>query len=369
MSALIDPVGDLTTTQVFSVVQKIPTDATPDDHAAAVGLLHVSDEEPGITRQRRGTGFTYRYPDGTTVPRDHRDRLRAAALAIPPAWTDVWVCLEPAGHIQATGRDEAGRKQYRYHPRWQQIRGATKFHRMRLFAEVLPRIREHTDRALRIRSFSRDRMLALLTALLDETLLRVGNDEYLRTNGSYGLTTLEREHVQVAGSHIEFRFIGKSGQTQEIDLRNPRLARQLLRCEEIPGQRLFSFEDDTGWRDIDSSDVNGHLAEVAGAEVTAKDFRTWGATVVAAEALRELGPCDEQTEAEARWRAALDVAAERLGNTRDVARDSYVDPRVMRAYMAGSLDDAWDKDPKRKDWLSASERAVKRILEQPLRRG
>jgi DNA topoisomerase I len=212
------------------------------------------------------------------------------------------------------------------------------------------------------------RMLALVTALLDETLLRVGNHEYLRTNGSYGLTTLEREHVRIDGSRIEFRFVGKSGQEQEFELRHPRLARQLLCCEEIPGQRMFSYEDESGWHDIDSSDLNGHLAEVAGAEVTAKDFRTWGATVVAAEALRSLGPPQDERAGKSGWLAALDAAAERLGNTRDVARSSYVDPRVERAYLAGALDDAWDDDPERRDWLSASERAVKRILEQPLRR-
>ena len=353
---------DLTVTGALPVVSKLPTDASPDDHAAAAGLVYVSDDEPGLTRLRCGTGFTFRFPDGQTVPRDHPERRRAEALAIPPAWTDVWVCRDADGHIQATGRDDAGRKQYLYHPRWRGIRDATKFHRLGAFADALPRIRDVIDEHLRARRFTDEKLLALALALLDETLIRVGNGQYARDHGTFGVTTLEEEHVEVDGSIVRFSFTGKSGSEREFEIRDRRLARQLLRCEEIPSQRLFAYEDEDGWHEVDSAHVNDYLTEVAGATLTAKDFRTWGATVLVADCLHAEGAADADHDADARVLDAIDQAADRLGNTRAVARDSYVDPRVTKAYRHGRLGEAWDGDPEPRGRLSPAERAVRRIL-------
>ncbi|MDX1619574.1 MAG: hypothetical protein R3320_01190 [Nitriliruptorales bacterium] len=354
---------ELTVTRALPVVSELPADSTPDDHAAAVGLVYVSDDEPGLTRLPWGQGFTYRDVDGETLPQDHPDRQRAEELVIPPAWTDVWICTDPKGHIQATGRDDAGRKQYLYHPKWRGIRDATKFHRMGAFAAALPTIRDTVDSHLRKRTFTREKMLALVVALLDETLIRIGSDQYARTTGGRGLTTLEGEHVEVAGSRVRFAFPAKSGQERELELRHRRLARQLLKCEEIPGQRLFSYEDEGGWHQVDSGAVNDYLREVAGDRLTAKDFRTWGGTVVAAETLRELGPPEGASDAGAKVLMAIDAVAERLGNTRAVARNSYVDPRVPKAYRFGRFDEVWDDDPDTIDRLSPAERAVERILD------
>lgn len=356
----------LTVTGALPVVTALGDDATPDDHADAAGLVYVSDEEPGLTRLRWGKGFTYRFPDGETVPRDDPARRRTDRLAIPPAWTDVWVCLEPTGHIQATGRDEAGRKQYLYHPRWRGIRDATKFHRLEAFGAALPGLREAVDAHLRTRRFTCQKMLALVVALLDETLIRIGSDQYARTEGAHGLTTLENEHVEIDGSTVRFAFPGKSGKDRELELRHRRLARQLLRCEEIPGQRLFSYQDGEGWRHVGSGAVNEYLRDVSGDDVTAKDFRTWGGTVIVASTLRTLGPAGGQRDAEAKVLEAIDTAAERLGNTRAVARSSYVDPRVPKAFRLGRFDAVWDDEPGTCDRLSPAERAVTRILQLDL---
>lgn len=354
--------AELTVTRVLPVVSAMPADSTPDDHADAVGLVYVSDDAPGISRLRWGGGFTYRFPDGETVPKGHPDRQRAERLAIPPAWTDVWVCLDPKGHIQATGRDDADRKQYIYHPRWREVRDATKFHRMQAFAAALPGIREAVDRSLRKHRFTREKMLALVTALLDETLIRIGSERYARTTGAHGLTTLENEHLEIDGNRLRFSFPGKSGQEREVELRHRRLARQMLKCEEIPGQRLFSYDGGSGWRDVGSSDVNAFLREISGDELTAKDFRTWGGTVVAAQTLRELGPPRERSDVDGNVLTAVDAVAERLGNTRAIARSSYIDPRVPKAYRFGRFDEAWDEDPATVDRLSPAERAVERML-------
>lgn len=347
-------------TQALDVVATMPDDASPADQAEAVGLTYTSDEEPGITRLRWGRGFTYRDADGATVPRGSDLRAHIEALAIPPAWTDVWICADASGHVQATGRDDAGRKQYRYHDRWRNVRDATKFHRLADVHDALPAVRETVDRHLRMRRFTEQKVLALVTALLDETLIRVGNEEYARTNGSRGLTTLRCDHVDVAGATVRFAFPGKSGRDQELALRNRRLAGQLLRCEEIPGQRLFAYETPDGWRDVDSQAVNDYLRAVAGDDLTAKDFRTWGATAVAAEVLHATE--GEPTDLDARILAAVDAAAERLGNTRAVARASYVDPRVLAACREERLDAAWDDNPGVVERRSPAERAVGRVV-------
>lgn len=359
----------MTVTGILPVVSRLPPDATPDAHAEAAGLVYASDDEPGIRRIRRGSGFSYVGPDGTTVPRGE-ERERFEQLAVPPAWTDVWICPDPRGHIQATGIDAAGRKQYRYHPRWREVRDATKFHRMAAFGDVLPTIRERVDRDLRRRTLRRERILALVVSLLDETLIRIGTDRYAQENGAYGITTLLCEHVEVGGTTVRFSFPGKSGQEREVELRHPRLARQMLRCEEIPGQRLFAYLEDDDWRDVDSGAVNAYLREASGGvDVTAKDFRTWGASAIAAGALYEVGPADQRREAETNVLSAVDEVAERLGNTREVARSSYIDPRVPKAYRFGRLHDAWDAaqdGADEDDGLRPPERAVRSIIELDL---
>jgi DNA topoisomerase-1 len=363
---MTDDDAELTVTGVLPVVSELPADATADHHAEAVGLVYVSDDEPGIRRVGRGRGFSYHRPDGSVIP-EGPERERCKQLAIPPAWSDVWICPDPSGHLQATGYDDAGRKQYRYHDRWREVRDATKFHRMRAFSEALPRIREAVDADLRKRSLSREKVLAIVVALLDETLLRVGNEQYARDNESYGITTLLREHVAVEGTRVRFDFPAKSGHEREVELSHRRLARQLLQCEEIPGQRLFAYLDDGDtWRQVDSGAVNDYLRELAEEEVTAKDFRTWGGTVVVAETLRELGPPETPAMAESNILTAIDEAAERLGNTRAVARSSYVDPRVPKAYRWDRFDEAWDDDPDTIDRLTPAERAVARTLDMDL---
>ncbi len=357
-----------TVTGLLPVIAALPPDATPDDHADAVGLVYVSDDEPGIRRVRRGRGFSYLLPDGTSLPEGPR-RRRCRELAIPPAWTDVWICRDPNGHIQAVGTDDAGRKQYRYHPNWRIVRDATKFHRMEAFADALPAIREAVDADLRRHTLTRERVLALVVALLDATLLRIGSENEPGEDAAIGLTGLACEHVDVHGTRIHFSFQGKSGQEHDVELRHPRLARQLLRCEEIPGQRLFAYQHGDDWRHVDSGQVNDYLREVAGDELTAKDFRTWGGTVAAAQALHDLGPAGDDREVEANVLAAVDVAAERLGNTREVCRASYIDPRVPKAYRLGRLADTWDDEPGEKGRLTTAERAVRRILSLDLAEG
>lgn len=350
------------TAAALQEVADLPADADAPELAEAVGLRYVSDDEPGVRRVGRGRGFSFEDAHGHTIVRGSPRHDHVSGLAIPPAWSDVWICPDPRGHVQAVGRDAAGRKQYIYHDRWISVRDATKFHRMGVLAHRLPAIRDTVDGHLRKRSLSRHKVLALLIALLDETLIRVGNDDYARVNGSHGLTTLRWRHVDVDGSHIHFHFTGKGGDELDVDLRHPRLARHLLTCEEIPGQRLFAYEVDGGWRDVDSGAVNDYLEEIAGERITAKDFRTWGGTVVAAEALHELPADIDDRDRDKDVLAAIDAAADRLGNTRAIARSSYVDPRLTEAYRSGRFEDAWDDDPDVVDRLSPTERAVERII-------
>lgn len=354
------PTGEPTVIRLLPLVSELGPHEPVEVQAEAVSLVYVDVEEVGIRRVRRGRGFSYVRPDGSTLQGE--DRKRVEALAVPPAWGDVWICQEPRGHVQATGIDDAGRKQYRYHPRWRTLRDATKFHRMGDVAHALPRLRAGIDADLRRRNLDRNKVMALIAALLDETLIRIGTDRHARTTGARGLTTLHGDHVDVIGSHIRFAFPGKSGQEREIDLRHPRLARQVLRCEEIPGQQLFTYEQDGSWQQVDSEAVNRYLQETAETAMTAKDFRTWGATVVVAETLHQLSPGDSD-DRRANVLKAIDAAAERLGNTRAVARTSYVDPRITAAYRSGRLLELWDHDPDTVDRMSPAERAVQRVLE------
>lgn len=300
-------------------------------------LRHARDDRPGFQRRRAGRGFSYRDLDGRPI-RDLEVLARIRALAIPPAWTDVWNCPWPNGHIQATGRDARGRKQYRYHRDWQRRRGADKFERMLAFADALPAIRARCALDLARPGVPRDKVIATVVRLLELTLIRVGNDEYARHNRSYGLTTLRDRHVRVDGSAVRFRFRGKAGQTHDVDVRDRRLARVVRRCQDLPGQELFQYLDDDGRvRDVTSDDVNAYLREAAGGPFTAKDFRTWAGTLLAYRALRALQPADTAHGSRSVVVQAIRETADRLGNTPSVARGSYVHPGVLEAYLERAL--------------------------------
>jgi DNA topoisomerase-1 len=309
----------------------------PEGSAQAVGLRYVSDTQPGIRRQRAGRGFCYRGLDGRPI-RDPAVLRRIKALAIPPAWTDVWICPRPDGHIQATGRDARGRKQYRYHPRWRAVRDATKYDRMTAFGEALPQLRTRLERDMALPGLPRAKVLAAVVRLLETTLIRIGNLEYTRANSSFGLTTLRDRHVKIAGATLRFHFRGKSGIYHTVRLHDRRLATIVKRCQDLPGYELFQYIDAAGERQtIDSADVNDYLRQITGQDFTAKDVRTWAGTVLAACALRECGPCTSQTAAKKNIVQAIDAVARRLGNTRAVCRTCYVHPTVLEAYLDGSL--------------------------------
>ena len=309
----------------------------PRDAAESAGLRYVTDDVPGITRKRAGKGFSFRGPDGAPV-RDRATLDRIRSLAVPPAYRDVWVCPHPEGHIQATGRDDKGRKQYRYHPRWREVRDATKYEHMLDFAQALPVIRARVDADMRRPGLPREKVLATVVRLLEQTLIRVGNDDYVEQNGSYGLTTLENRHVKVEGGELRFGFKGKSGKIWKLKLTDRRVARVVKACQDLPGQELFQYRDADGApRDVSSADVNDYLREVTGRDVTAKDFRTWAGTVLAALALREFERFDTQAAAKRNVRAAIERVSARLGNTPTVCRKCYVHPQVLDTYLSGSL--------------------------------
>ena len=316
--------------------------------AIHAGLRYVTDGANGIARKRVGGGWAYYLPNGRlVVSREIRKRLNS--LAIPPAWTDVWICPDPDGHIQATARDARGRKQYRYHPSYREARDRSKFRRMLEFSEVLPLLRERIERDLRQPDLSRRQLLATVVRLLDRTLIRVGNDEYVRENRSYGLTTLRRRHVRVDGATLRFEFRGKSGVDHAITLADPRLARIVQRCRDLPGQEMFQYLDAAKKRhSVDSDDVNDYLKELTGRDVTAKDFRTWGGTMTAAMELRRLGVAASRREADRNIIRAVDVVAQRLGNTRTVCRKFYIHPALLEAYLMGQTVPLPPDMPKRK---------------------
>jgi DNA topoisomerase-1 len=315
----------------------IDTRDDPRAAARASDLRYTTDARPGITRHRSGKGFSYRDTQGATI-RDRAVLDRIRGIVIPPAWTDVWICPWPNGHLQATGRDARGRKQYRYHPRWSKERGTENFARMIAFAKALPRIRRRVERDLAKRGLPREKVLAAVVRLLELTLIRVGNDEYARLNRSFGLTTMRGRHATIEGSRVRFRFRGKGGAVHEVGLRDRRLASIIRRCQELPGQDLFQYLDEGGEvRDVASEDVNDYLREASGGDFTAKDFRTWAGTLLAYRALRALQPEDHGPAAKRNVVQAMRLTAERLGNTPAVARGSYVHPAVLEAYIDGTL--------------------------------
>jgi DNA topoisomerase-1 len=314
---------------------------------------------------RSGKGFVYRDTTGRAT-RDPAVLARIRSLAIPPAWTDVWIASNPQAHLQATGRDARGRKQYRYHPRWRQVRDDTKYARLAQFASRLPDIRARTDADLATPGLTRAKVLAAVVQLLERTLIRVGNEEYARENGSFGLTTLRDEHARVDDHGVTFRFPGKSGVRHTITLEDRRLARIVKRCQELPGQELFQYVDDDGAvQTIGSADVNEYLKEIGGAEFTAKDFRTWAGSVLAAVELSRVSTPDTRTEAQRVVVRAVENVSRRLGNTRSVCRKCYIHPAVFDAFLDGSLGDTFGElPPAPPAGLSREEMALLQLLER-----
>ncbi|MGI8914419.1 MAG: DNA topoisomerase IB [Chloroflexota bacterium] len=313
---------------------------SPEDPAAsaqAAGLRYVNDQRPGICRERVRGEFRYVGPEGRVID-DPKDLARIKTLAIPPAWTSVWICPTPRGHIQATARDARGRKQYRYHPRWREVRDETKFERMLTFGQALPAIRVRVEEDVRLPGIPKEKVLATVVRLLEITRIRVGNAEYARRNHHFGLTTMQQKHISVDGTKLQFHFVGKSGKEHTIGVRDRRLARIITRCQELPGHELFQYVDEQGERhSIESDDVNAYLRAISGQEFSAKDFRTWAGTVVAVQALLAFDVAESEGRAKTNVVRAVESVAEWLGNTPTVCRQCYIHPGIIDAYMNGSM--------------------------------
>jgi DNA topoisomerase-1 len=334
------------------------------------GLVYVSDEEPGLRRRKSGKHFVFFDGDGKRV-RDKNVVARIRRLAIPPAYTDVWICRRENGHLQATGRDARGRKQYRYHAGWRMVRDAAKYERLADFADKLPALRKAINADLKLAGLPRRKVLAAVVRLLQRSLIRVGNEEYSRANGSYGLTTLRNRHVSVRGKRLDFSFRGKSGKFHNIQLDDERLARVVRNCQELPGQKLFGFRNDEGSvEEIDSNDVNDYIREIAGEEFSAKYFRTWAGTLLAARALSATEKAETKTEQKQRIVEAITAVSERLGNTPSVCRKCYVHPAVLDTFVDGQLQLPAPLPPSRrpKTALSAEEKALRRLLRKRARK-
>jgi DNA topoisomerase I len=327
------------------------------------GLRYVTDTAPGIRRRRSGKGFTYVSEDGKRVD-DPETLARIRTLAIPPAWSDVWICATTNGHLQATGRDARGRKQYRYHDRWRQVRDETKFEQLADFGRALTPIRKRVQRDLSLDGLPREKVLATVVRLMDTAYARVGNLTYAKENKSFGLTTLRDKHVEIAGSRVRFEFTGKGGKVHSFDVEDPRLAKIVRKCRDLPGYDLFQYVEDRGTRrTIGSGDVNDYLREVSGGEFTAKFFRTWAGTLVAAKTLAGM-PAPKSDRAGKRnvVRAVEEVAAS-LGNTAAIARKSYIDPQVIELYLEGGLTQEWERPlPKRPPQYAAKLRGDEQRL-------
>jgi DNA topoisomerase-1 len=347
---------------INTIVAESPIVAESRAAARDAGLRYVSDAEPGIRREETPIGFRYRAPDGKLV-RDREDLRRIHNLVVPPGWRDVWICRSPDGHIQATARDARGRKQYRYHPRWREVRDEAKYGRLRAFGATLPRIRARTRRDLALPGMPRAKVLAAVVRLLATTLIRIGNESYARENGSFGLTTLRARHAEVAGARIHFRFRGKSKKDHLISIDDARLARIVRHCQELPGQALFQYLDADGVpQTIGSADVNAYLQEITGESFTAKDFRTWAGTLAMAKALAAVEPPASESAAKRTIVAAIGDVAARLGNTPAVCRRCYVHPLVLDAYRAGTLATAARPRPRPSSGLRGDETMLLALL-------
>ena len=342
--------------------------------AKAAGLRYVTDAMAGIQRKRSGRGFAFFGPDGRAI-RDTATLKRIRALVIPPAWTQVWICPHAHGHLQVTARDARGRKQYRYHPEFRARRDEAKFDRMFEFSEVLWRIRERVEHDIGLPGLPREKVMATVVWLLERTLIRVGSDEYAKSNKSYGLTTLRRKHVEVNGAELVFEFRGKSGVPVSVGVADRRIARVVQRCQELPGQELFQYLDETGTRrQVDAGDINAYLREITDRDVTAKDFRTFAGTMLAAAALRGMGAATSDAEAKQNVVHAIDVTAARLGNTRAVCRRYYIHPHLLEAYLDGVVLPPATAEPRQgerrtsKRRLRRHEEEVLAFLKQRIRR-
>ncbi len=347
--------------------------APPDDPreaAEAAGLIYVSDDSPGINRTRRGKSFSFVHPGGEVVS-DDQTLLRIRSLVIPPAWEDVWICPSDRGHIQAVGRDARGRKQYRYHAKFRQIRDETKYARMLQFVQALPRLRKRIGRDMRKPGLARQKVLAAVVRLLETTLIRVGNEEYARENHHFGLTTMRSDHVKVTGSTVHFHFKGKSGVEHEIDISDPRIAEIVRECQKLSAEELFAYVDENGATvDVTSNDVNDYLREITGQDFTAKDFRTWAGTVLAAQALNEFEKFDSKAQAKKNIVRAIESVAAKLGNTRAVCKKCYIHPAILDSYMDGELSETLRKRAARMERhladLEPEEAAVLVLLQRRL---
>ncbi len=343
----------------------------PAQSARAAGLRHVSDTQPGFGRRGAGARFRYIDAQGRAV-RDAETLTRIRSLAVPPAWTEVWICPDERGHLQASGRDARGRKQYRYHRLWHEVRDENKYDRMIAFAAALKSIRRRTKRDLARPGLPREKVLAAVGQLLEKTFIRVGNEEYVRANGSFGLTTLHNRHVDVRGARVTFRFRGKSGREHDVGLEDPRLAAVVRRCRDLPGQELFAYVDEAGQiLQIGSADVNDYLREITGQDFTAKDFRTWAGTVLALRALQQVPEFESASEAKRNVVAAIESVAQTLGNTKAVCRKSYVHPALIDAYLDGSMmtivpESARRNSTVRRDGLTSDETRLLAILKKRL---
>ncbi len=314
---------------------EITTD--PVQAAKEAGLRYVSDEQPGYTRQMRGKKFVYFDTEGKEI-KDETRILRINRLAIPPAYTDVWICPSPNGHLQATGRDARRRKQYRYHERWREVRDENKYEKMIVFAQALPKIRRRINKDMALPGLPREKVLATVVQLLERTFIRIGNEEYAKENKSFGLTTMRNRHVDVKGSRLRFHFRGKSGKDHDIEIEDPRVAKIVKKLEDLPGQELFQYKDEEAEiRQITSDDVNSYLREITNEDFTAKDFRTWAGTVLAAMALKAQEMFENKSQAKKNVKAAIGAVAKMLGNTPAVCRKCYVHPAVLESYLDGNL--------------------------------
>ena len=355
--------------QVRSKKDRLPVEAALDPEVAAklAQLRYVDDASPGITRHKARNGLDYHLPDGALV-RDIQILKRIRSLAIPPAWTNVWICLHSNGHLQATGRDARGRKQYRYHPRWREVRDEAKYTKLLIFTRVLPQLRARVEEDLKRPGLQRERVLAAIVRLMELTFFRVGNSEYAKSNKSFGLTTLRDRHVAIEGSRIHISFRGKSGKHHETDINDRRLARIVKDCRDLPGYELFQYLDDDGERHtVGSAEVNEYLREITGEEITAKDFRTWAGTQLAAEALREFEAFDGEAERKRAVVRAVEKVAKHLGNTPTICRRCYIHPAVLDGYLDGTMLGALAENTRKYlaenvDGMSAEEAAVTAFL-------
>jgi DNA topoisomerase I len=322
---------------VLARIQDAAVVVDPKDAAESIGLRYVSDEQPGTRRKKAGKGFSYMSPDGTVIA-DRRVLRHIHAIVIPPAWSHVWICRYANGHIQATGRDAKGRKQYCYHPSFREVRESTKYEHMMGFAHALPAIRKKVREHMALRGLPREKVLATVVHLLETTLIRVGNDDYAKRNDSYGLTTLKSRHVAIDGAELRFQFKGKSGKKWSVAIKDRRVAKVIKACQDLPGQELLQYVDEEGQgQGVTSADVNAYLHEITGTNITAKDFRTWAGTVLAALALHELEAFDSAAKAKKNIRTAIERVASRLGNTPTICRKCYVHPELISSYLEGSL--------------------------------